>query len=747
MHTHRGTFGFEFMISPKIFYDLLIKNGVGFFSGVPDSLLKDFSAYIADNAKPNYHVIAANEGGAVALAAGYHLATGKIGLVYMQNSGEGNAVNPLVSLADPEVYGIPMLLLIGWRGEPGVHDEPQHIKQGKITLKILKTLGIPFEILPDSATAVKKAIKRAIDHIKTSCAPFTFVVRRGTFELYINRKTVQKVKNQLSREKAIEIITDELNDGEILISTTGKTSRELFEVRESADYGHEKDFLTVGSMGHSSQIALGVALAKPERQVYCLDGDGALIMHMGALAIIGNMAPKNFKHIVLNNHAHESVGGQSTAAFSMNIPAIAQFCSYKRIFRASGADELKQVLKNFKKASGPALLEITIKQGSRSDLGRPALSPKENKNLFMDFINHGSQTLLAAEKLKNFFEDKKVRRIFLVTGGKSYITSGAEQMFRKILLSYEVTKFSGFNPNPKLDDVERGINIFKKKKYDAVVAIGGGSAIDMAKLINIFSAQHGAPIDYVTLKKVIKNTGKPLAAVPTTAGSGSEATHFAVVYVGGKKYSVAHESMLPAEAIVEPILTMNMPPYLAAVSGIDALSQAIESYWCVSATNTSKRFAERAIRLILDNLVRSVKKPTLESRSAMARASHLAGKAINITKTTAPHAISYFFTSRFNIPHGHAVALTLGKMFIYNNRANRAMTDLLRLLGVSNAGAASRKIAGIMKQIGLETKLHKLGVSRSDIDLAVKSVNVERLKNNPKKMTERDIRKILMSIL
>ncbi len=720
------------MITAKAFYDLLVKSDINFFAGVPDSLLKDFSAYIADNVKPNSHIIAANEGGAIALAAGYHLATGKIGLVYMQNSGQGNAVNPLVSLTDREVYGIPMLLLIGWRGEPGVKDEPQHIKQGQITLELLRTLGISFEILPDSLDGAKKAVNRAIIHIKKSNAPFALIIRKGIFEPYKLHKIIQPVKSQFLREEAIKIITDELNSGEILISTTGKTSRELFEIRKNSNLGHEKDFLTVGSMGHSSQIALGIAMAKPEKQVYCLDGDGALIMHMGALAVIGNKSPKNFKHIIFNNFSYESVGGQPTAAVSMDISAIACACGYKGIFQASGADELRRVLKNFKKAAGPALLEVVIKQGSRSDLGRPTLSPVENKKLFMDFISRDQQILSAAERLEKFFKENKIRRVFLVTGGKSYSTSGAENMFHRILSSYEVDKFNDFSSNPKLEEMERGISIFKKKKYDAIVAIGGGSVIDMAKLINIFSAQ--------------KN--KPLVAIPTTAGSGSEATHFAVVYANGEKYSVARDAMLPTMAIIEPKLTMSMPAYLAAVSGMDALSQAIESYWCVNATDTSKRLAGSAIQLILDNLVQSVKKLTLKSRSTMAQASHLAGKAINITKTTAPHAISYFFTSHFNIPHGHAAALTLGKIFIYNSHANRrVMTELMRLLGVANANAASRKINNIMKLIGLETKLHKLGISQNDINLAVKSVNVERLKNNPRKMTDRDIRKILISIL
>ena len=748
------------MIGPKAFYIFLRRRGINFFAGVPDSLLKHFCAYITDTAKPSSHIIAANEGGAVALAAGYHLATGKIGLVYMQNSGQGNSLNPLVSLADLKVYGIPMLLLIGWRGEPGVKDEPQHKRQGEITLGLLKTLGIPFAILPRSSSGAEKAVRKAVAQMKVSGSPYAFVVKKNTFAPYKSKRT-EGFSRPLAREEVLEYITDEMQGDEILVSTTGKTARELFEIRERSGRGHEKDFLTVGSMGHSSQIALGIALAKSDREVYCLDGDGAFIMHMGAVAVIGNKTPRNFKHIVLNNFAHESVGGQPTAATSMDIPAVARACGYKQVFLAQSQAELRRALLRLKRVRGPALLEIRVRQGSRDDLGRPTLSPKQNKELFMEFAERGLQGFFAQEKLRKFLEDNKVRRIFLVTGGKSYASSGAERMFGEVLSRYQAARFNDFSPNPKLEDVERGIKVFREGKCDAVVAVGGGSTIDMAKLINIFSAQKGAPVDYIRGKKSIKRPGKALLAVPTTAGTGSEATHFAVVYVGEEKYSVAHKFMLPSAAIIEPELVMSMPRRLAASSGMDALSQAIESYWCVNATDESKRFAARAIGLILDNFAQSVKNPTLESRAAMMLAAHLAGKAINVTKTTAPHAISYFFTSHFGIPHGHAVALTLGHMFLYNSRVTgkdcadkrgakyvkKIMDELLDLLGVKNAAAASRKISDIMRQTGLETRLHKLGIQRSDIDEAVKSVNAERLQNNPRRLDGQPLERILLSIL
>lgn len=374
------------MINCENFYNLLLGNGIGFFAGVPDSLLKNICAYISDNVPSNKHTIAANEGGAIALASGYHLATGGLGLVYMQNSGEGNAVNPLVSLADPAVYSIPMLIMIGWRGEPGEKDEPQHIKQGKITLDILDALEIPYGILPQSDEEAASMLSVAIDNVQRNNAPYAIVVRKGTFEPYKLKNKISPNSDRILREEAISIITKELESKDVVVSTTGMTSRELFESRDKASEGHNRDFLTVGSMGHSSQIALGIAITRPDRQVYCLDGDGALIMHMGSLAIIGSKKPKNFKHIVINNGSHESVGGQPTAGFVMDIPAIAKACGYNSVFVAESPKDIKEKMSEFKKSEGPALLEIKVNQGHRENLGRPTTTPAENKEAFMKFL-------------------------------------------------------------------------------------------------------------------------------------------------------------------------------------------------------------------------------------------------------------------------------------------------------------------------------------------------------------------------
>lgn len=373
------------MISCKFFYDLLITQGVSFFTGVPDSVLKDFCAYVTKHTAPENHIIAANEGGAVALACGHYLATGQIAVVYMQNSGEGNATNPLVSLADADAYSIPLLMLIGWRGEPGKKDEPQHTKQGKTTLSLLDTLGIPYKILPDTNKKTQQCVDESFSVMRQKEIPAALIVRKETFEHYELQQD-QNLSNYLLREEAIKMVIDSLGPSDIVVSTTGNISREVYEYRDMVGV-HNNDFLTIGSMGHCSQIALGIALAKPQRQVLCLDGDGAVIMHMGSLAITGAQNVKNYKHIIFNNGAHDSVGGQPTAGFSISLTKVAKSCGYKMANLAVTRNEINAGMKLLKAVEGPALLEIRVRKGARADLGRPKISPKENKKSFMETLS------------------------------------------------------------------------------------------------------------------------------------------------------------------------------------------------------------------------------------------------------------------------------------------------------------------------------------------------------------------------
>lgn len=374
------------MVSPKFFIDTLKESGIDFFAGVPDSLLKNICAYIADNIDDKHNIITANEGGAVALASGYHLATGKTGCVYMQNSGEGNVVNPLASLTDKEVYHIPVLLLIGWRGRPGVHDEPQHVKQGKITTGLLNVMGINYEVLSKEEEIAGKQIAKAIQSINETGDAFALVVEKDTFDSY----TLQNVvKNELtmSREEAIQIVTKTLTEDDIIVSTTGMISRELFEYREKMHQGHGNDFLTVGSMGHASQIALGIAMQKSDRRIFCYEGDGAVLMHLGAMAITASKHPQNFYHIVFNNGAHDSVGGQPTVALNVDLPAIAKAVGYASVCTVDNLSELQKVLCDIKSMPAPVLLEIKVKKGNRKDLGRPTTTPIQNKEALMKLLN------------------------------------------------------------------------------------------------------------------------------------------------------------------------------------------------------------------------------------------------------------------------------------------------------------------------------------------------------------------------
>lgn len=373
------------MINCRDFYNYLSEKEIYFYCGVPDTLLKDFCAYLIDNVENRNHIVSANEGNAIGLATGYYLATKKISLVYMQNSGLNNALDPLTSLADPEVSSIPLLLLIGWRGEPDKKDEPQHIKQGRISLKLLETLEIPFEIMPYSIEEAKICIEKACKFMRENEAPYALVVRKGTFEPY-NPCKENEVLYELTREQAIKLVVDHLDPKDVVISTTGKASRELFEYRSELGQGHSKDFLTIGSMGHASQIALGIALRKQDRQIYCLDGDGAVIMHMGSLAIIGSKAPDNFKHIIINNGSHDSVGGQPTVCFNIDLGLIAKACGYKTIQKAETREEIEEKINVLKLSKGPSLLEIRVRKGAREDLGRPTIAPIMNKNNFMDFL-------------------------------------------------------------------------------------------------------------------------------------------------------------------------------------------------------------------------------------------------------------------------------------------------------------------------------------------------------------------------
>lgn len=360
--------------------------GAEFYTGVPDSQLKALCNYLMDTygIHPKHHLIAANEGNCTAIAAGYHLATGKIPVVYLQNSGIGNMINPAASLLNEKVYAIPMIFVVGWRGEPGVKDEPQHIFQGEITLKLLEDMGIATFVLDQETT--KEALTAAMENFRPLLADgksVAIVVRKGalSFDKQVNYRNAAEI----SREEAIRRIAAAAQN-DLIVSTTGKASRELYEIRQARGEGHERDFLTVGSMGHASSIALGIALQKSHRKIWCIDGDGAVLMHMGAMAVIGSEQPENLIHVILNNGAHETVGGMPTVAGKIDLSGLAKACGYPNAVRVTRLDELDEALANAKLHSTLRLIEILCTIDSRNDLGRPAGSPRDNKDEFMRIL-------------------------------------------------------------------------------------------------------------------------------------------------------------------------------------------------------------------------------------------------------------------------------------------------------------------------------------------------------------------------
>lgn len=367
------------MIDTLDFYNALIKNNFTFYTGVPDSLLKELCLCIDDRAKDN-HILAANEGNAVAIASGYNISTSGFGVVYMQNSGLGNAVNPLLSLVDEKVYNIPMLLIIGYRGEPGVHDEPQHITQGELTIPLLDTLGIRNVILTDD---YENVLKESREYLEKTGKPTALVVRKGTFAPYKTSK-IETDDIKLTRENALEAIIEFLTDEDMIVSTTGKTSREIFEIRESMGMKHSCDFLTVGSMGHASSLALGMSM-QTQRNIYCIDGDGAFIMHMGGLAVAARNAGDNFKYILINNGCHESVGGQRTIARDIDIDGILRGFGFKEVITVGETCAIADALAK-QKANGKVAIIINTNSKSRGDLGRPTVSPRSNKAEFEKII-------------------------------------------------------------------------------------------------------------------------------------------------------------------------------------------------------------------------------------------------------------------------------------------------------------------------------------------------------------------------
>ena len=374
------------MIDPAHVVAHLANLGVDMYTGVPDSLLKEFGKHVMDALPRDQHIIAANEGASVGIALGHYLRTGRPALVYLQNSGFGNTINPLLSLADTEVYGVPMLLLVGWRGRPGVKDEPQHVKQGRVMTAMLDAMELPYAVLPGESDAADVCITEAVERAEADHTPYVILVEKDTFATAEVSSGESEPSQLASREDALKALATVVGDKAVIVSTTGMLSRELFEHRETSGQSGARDFLTVGGMGHASSIALGVAKQEPNREVWCFDGDGAMLMHLGSLAIIADHAPANYLHVVFNNGVHDSVGGQPTSIHVVDIPEVARATGYRHAEAVSDLEEVPDAVERLRKASGPALLELRVRPGNRHGIGRPTRTPAQSKLTFMDAV-------------------------------------------------------------------------------------------------------------------------------------------------------------------------------------------------------------------------------------------------------------------------------------------------------------------------------------------------------------------------
>ena len=370
----------------RLFLDIVEDLGDAFFTGVPDSLLNPFIDAVVDRyGISDKHIVAVNEGAAVGLAAGHYLATSRPAVVYMQNSGIGNAVNPIISLLHKKVYSIPVVFIIGWRGEPGTKDEPQHVYQGEATLPLLDCLEIPYTIMSKETDDLSVTVDSFKKHIKNGQS-VAFIIRKDSLT---NDKKINYTSDAvLTREEVLEtILSISGKDGEtVFICTTGKLSREVFEIRQQHGGKHDHDFLTIGSMGHSLMIAFGIALAKPEKRIFCLDGDGAVLMHMGSLAVTGVHSPVNLVHVVINNGSHETVGGLTAVSSKLSLCEIARASGYKYSYMVNTLEKLAELLSSLGLLDGPVFIEVICNLVSRANLGRPTTTPKQHKNELMAYL-------------------------------------------------------------------------------------------------------------------------------------------------------------------------------------------------------------------------------------------------------------------------------------------------------------------------------------------------------------------------
>ena len=736
------------MINTEDFYRFLVRNHIDFFTGVPDSLLESICHCIHTNTDSNKHIIAANEGNAIALAVGYYLSSKKTPFVYMQNSGFGNAINPLLSLASGDVYSIPMIIFVGWRGEPGSKDEPQHKLQGQIMSDLLRACRIKNDVLPQNIKDAQDKIIKAIDIVKSNLEPFVFLVKKDTFTHYSSILRRDNIYS-LSRQDAIKIICNQLSDDDIVLGSTGKISREIYQHRVKLYHSSKMDWLNVGAMGHVSQIALLVAMNNPSRRVICLDGDGSILMHLGGLSILASKKTKNLKHFVLNNGCHESVGGQPTVGFDIDIVSLSKSVGYEFSQRLSSEKEVLLHINDILNNDLLSLTEVRVANQSNKNLMRPNNDFMKHRNSFINYnLNYkynlkreviGNGVLDELDRMIAFYN---ARNIFIITGQASF-DKNFKHRFRSIEKKYNVSFFNDFCSNFDDKILLKAIDKFNSASYDIIIAIGGGTVMDMAKMIRVFFNKHisiSELLDKKTSKSLVNK--HKLIVIPTTSGSGSENTQFSVLYKNNTKYSIEHESMIPDHVILDHNLKYHVNKKNAISSGLDAFCQSIESLWSINSTKESRAHAIYAIKLCLKYLVKSINTDDNVAKDKMSLSSFFAGKAINISKTTIAHALSYSITKNYNIPHGMSVASTIIELMkhnlVLNSKSklldtrgweyyNNIISIFFEIFNASNI----EEICDTMGSIFSKLEFYKYVACDIDINLIAESTNKSRFKNNP----------------
>ncbi len=726
-------------IEPTLLLEEFKKQGIKNCVGVPDSTLQTLVEAISLTPEMD-HQIATNEAEAMALALGQFLATGKPSLVYLQNSGLGNIINPLTSLFLEDSYRIPAILMVGMRGDvESGSDEPQHLLMGRITSPLLDLAGVTHEVLSQDPSDWVNQCSKLFREATENRLPVALLFPRNRL-----RKPSHSEKEKgaselysLSRREAIESLRKELPPSTFFVSSIGKASRELFEINESQGHGHASAFYGIGGMGCSSGVALGYARSMPQRDVCVFDTDGAALMHLGNLATIGHCKPPNLFHILLDNEAHDSTGGQWTASSSTDLSEVARACGYPWVRRVETLTELQTALEEGKRVSALRFLHIKCRRDQNEKLGRPTHLPQKQ---IAEILAARAQSELiegrgSISQLSSILDCLESKRCLLVSRNEDYSHHLLSRSHRSEVRSYRLS-----TPLLTLENIEEAQRVlFDPGNWepDTIVSIGGGSVIDLAKILHHRSTSIRHHV-----------------AVPTTAGTGSEVTPFATYYVNGRKESLADSRILPDRVILDSSLLESLPERIVISCALDAFSHAVESHWSIQSNPESLCYSARALTLLREHWV-EVDRAHLMAKEHLAglqKAAYWSGKAIAISQTTLAHALSYGLSAEEGVPHGIAVFLNLPTVTRYNietheetasdprglNFMNARLSEIARYLGCRSVAELPVLMDNLIQKFGLRELQQSLDGKISKRIATAKFFG--RSKNNPRKFDEEALR-------